>query len=70
MTAKTLIDMACAYADISKSELARRLGWSASRLSNRIGVGKFTLEEWEKIGEAMGARAEMTFVFDDGKKIK
>lgn len=70
MTAKTLIDMACAYAGISKSELARRLGWSASLLNNRTNVGKFTIDEWAKIGEALGAKAEMTFTFQDGKEIK
>ena len=70
MTAKQLIDMACAYAGISKSELARRLGWSPALLNNRTSVGKFTLEEWEKIGQAAGAEAAMTFTFHDGKQIK
>lgn len=69
MTAKQLIDMACAYAGISKSELARRLGWSAALLNNRTNTGKFTLEEWKKIGEAVGADASVVFRFPDGKEI-
>ena len=70
MTAKQLIEMACAYAGISKSELARRLEWSPALLNNRMNVGKFTLEEWEKIAQAAGAEATMTFTFPDGKQIK
>lgn len=70
MTAKQLIDMACAYAGISKSELARRIGWSAALLNNRTNTGKFTLDEWKKIGEAVGASAEMVFTFPDGKELK
>lgn len=69
MTAKQLIDMACAYAGISKSELARRLGWSAALLNNRTNTGKFSLEEWKKIGEAVGADATVIFRFPDGKEI-
>lgn len=69
MTAKQLIDMACAYAGISKSELARRLGWSAALLNNRTNTGKFSLEEWKKIGEAVGADATVVFRFPDGKEI-
>lgn len=69
-TVKRIIDTGCKYAGITKTELARRLGWSPSLLNNRINVGKFTLEEWDKIGEALGANAEMIFAFPDGKKIK
>jgi DNA-binding XRE family transcriptional regulator len=70
MTAKQLIEMACAYAGMSKADLARNLGWSPQTLSNRLNTEKFTVEEWKKIGEALGATAHITFTFPDGKEIK
>lgn len=70
MTAKQLIEMACAYAGISKADLARKLGWSPQTLSNRIKTEKFTPEEWEMIGNAIGAKAQITFTFPDGKVIQ
>lgn len=70
MTAKQLIDMACAYARISKADLARNLGWSPQTLSNRINTGKFSLEEWNQIARALGAVFSPVFIFPDGKEIK
>lgn len=70
MTAKQLIEMACAYAGMTKADLARNLGWSAQTLSNRLNTEKFTIEEWSKIGEALGATARIVFTFSDGKKIE
>ena len=70
MTAKQLIEMACAYAGMSKADLARNLGWSPQTLSNRLNTEKFTVEEWQRIGEAVGATAQISFVFPDGKIIK
>lgn len=69
MTARQVIEMATAYCGISNSELARRLGWSPQLLNKRLNTGKFTVEEWEKIGEAMGAIAKVAFTFPDGKTI-
>ena len=69
MTTKQLIEMACAYAGKTKAELARELGWSPQTLSNRINTGKFSVEEWEVIANAMGASFRIGFVFPDGKEI-
>lgn len=70
MTAKQLIEMACAYAGMSKADLARNLGWSPQTLSNRLTTEKFTIEEWQRIGKALGATAHITFTFPDGKEIQ
>lgn len=69
MTAKQVIEMAVVYAGISNSELARRLGWSPQLLNKRLNTGKFTVEEWMQIGEALGANARVGFTFPDGKEI-
>ena len=70
MKAKQLIEMACAYAGMSKADLARNLGWSPQTLSNRLTTEKFTIDEWNKIGAALGATAQIVFTFPDGKEIK
>ena len=69
MTAKQVIEMGVVYAGISNSELARRLGWSPQLLNKRLNTGKFTVEEWMQIGEALGANARVGFTFPDGKEI-
>lgn len=70
MTVKQLIDMSCAYAGISKADLARNAGWSPQTLSNRINTGKFSMEDWEKLGKAMGATVKIVVEFPDGKRIE
>ena len=69
MTAKQIIEMAAAYCGITNSELARRLGWSPQLLNKRLNTGKLTVEEWEKIGKALGADAKIRFAFPDGKDV-
>ena len=70
MTARQIIEMALAYAGITNSELARRLGWSPQLLNKRLNTGKFTVEEWQEIGAALGATAQIVFTFPHGKEIK
>lgn len=70
MTARKIIEMALAYVGITNSELARRLGWSPQLLNKRLNTGKFTVEEWQEIGSALGATAQIVFTFPDGKEIK
>ena len=70
MTARQIIEMALAYAGITNSELARRLEWSPQLLNKRLNTGKFTVEEWQEIGAALGAKTQIVFTFPDGKEIK
>ena len=70
MTVKQLIDMACAYSGMSKADLARNAGWSPQTLSNRINTGKYSMEDWEKIGNALGASVKIVIEFPDGKRIE
>lgn len=69
MTAKKIIDMASGYCGINNSELARRLGISPQLWAARLRTGKFSVEEWNKIAEAMGAEVKIGFVFPDGKEV-
>lgn len=71
MEARQLVEMALAYKGIPNAELARRLGWSPQLLNKRLTTGKFTVEEWEKIGNAIGADAGIvSFRFPDGTVIE
>lgn len=69
MTARQIIEMGIAYAGITNSELARRLDWSPQLLNKRLNTGKFTVEEWEIIAKALGAKSRVGFLFEDGKEI-
>ena len=69
MTARQIIEMGVAYAGITNSELARRLECSPQLLNKRMNTGKFTVDEWAKIAEALGASALIGFSFPDGKDV-
>ena len=65
VTAKQFIEMGLAYAGMSQRQLADNLGWTPQQLSNRMTTGKFTLDEWESIGKAMGAELAISWRFGD-----
>lgn len=62
------IKVACDIAGITLKELADRVGMKPANLSKRLGVGKFTQEELEAIGKALGAEYKSGFYFPDGQK--
>ena len=66
MTTKQIIEMALAYKAMSKVELADKMGWSRQTLNARLNTGKFSAEEWEALGQALGASVQITFTFPDG----
>ena len=69
MTIEQKIKLACTFAGISESELARRIGTIPQNLHQRLKVGKFTSAEMEKIGAALGAVFSFGFTFEDGTHI-
>ena len=69
MTARQIIEMALAYAGLKKADLASRLGWSPQLLNKRLNTGKFTVEELDQIGKAIGAECRVVFLFPDGKEV-
>ena len=69
MTARQVIEMGLAYAHMSKTALAEKLGWSPQLLNKRINTGKFSVDEWMLIAEALGAEARIGFKFPDGKEV-
>lgn len=69
MTARQIIEMAVKYAGITNAELARRLEWSPQLLNKRLNTGKFTVEEWDIIANALGAELRLGFKFQDGRVV-
>lgn len=56
-------------AGIKESQLADTLGTSRSAFSQRMKTGKFSTAELEAIAEALGAKFEYKFIFDNGIEI-
>lgn len=69
MTAKQVIEMGLAYAGMSQRDLAKAIGCTPQLLNNRLKTGKFSVEEWETIAKAIGAKFKIGFHFPDGKDV-
>lgn len=69
MTIEQKIKMALAYVDISQAELARKIGTTPSNLNQKIKRNTLTLEDMEKIAQAIGAQWKAEFSFPDGPVI-
>ena len=69
MTARQIIEMALAYRNMTKTELASKLGTSKQIFASRMDTGKFTIEEWKAISKAMDAKIEIVLQFEDGNKV-
>lgn len=57
------------YANISEAELARRTNRSSQSFGQRLKTGRFTLDELDEIGKALGAEFVCVFRFPDGTEI-
>lgn len=57
-------------AGISVSELGRRMGMSQQSISKRLVTGRFTQDEMEAMGKALGAEWRSGFYFPDGNKVE
>ena len=69
MTIEKKINMAVAFKGISQAELARNINMTPSNFNQKVKRGTFTLDELNKIANALGASYEFGFVFSDGTKV-
>lgn len=70
MTLEQKISMALAHKQTSQAALARMVGQTPSNFNQKMKRGTFTVEELEKIGEALlGAKYFFGFEFEDGTKV-
>ena len=63
------IKVLCVRSNISNAELARRLGVSPQSLNGKMKRESFTVEELEKIADAVGASFVRKFVLFSGDEI-
>lgn len=64
------IDMACAIAGLTQSELAKKIGTTPQAWNQRMKTGKFSDEDFEKIAKACGCEYRSGFYFPDGNKVE
>lgn len=69
ITVRNQIKAACDVAGISVTELGKKMGMSQQNFSSRLGVGKFSKAEYEKMAEILGAKFIFRFEFPDGTRI-
>jgi transcriptional regulator with XRE-family HTH domain len=69
MTISDQIRMLCARLNISKAELARRIGQSPQNLNSKLRRGSFTIEELDRIGSATGSQFIRLFKLYNGEEI-
>ena len=63
---KTKLKLAETYAKMSDVELCRRLGTSPQAWYSRMKKAKFSDEDYERIGKALGAEIDIKIRFPDG----
>lgn len=66
MNIEQKIKMALGYANISQSELARRLGYTPQNFNQKIKRNTLTFEDMAKIADVLGAEWVAEFHFEDG----
>lgn len=64
------IEMACTVSEITKTELAKRLGMTQPAFSQRLKTGKFSDDDFKNIASAIGAEYFSGFKFPDGTIIE
>lgn len=66
MDMRKKIELACTYAGKSQASLARALGVTPQTFNKRLQTCKFSVEELQKIADALGATYNYSFDFTDG----
>jgi len=69
MTASEQIRVLCARLNISKAELARRVGQSPQSFGAKLKRESFTINDLARIAEAAGVEFRHEFTFINGEKI-
>lgn len=69
MEVKKKIEMLLAYKNMSKAELARKLGMSPQNFGQQLERQSLSINDLYKIGEALDIKFDYYFEFEDGTKI-
>lgn len=63
------IKILCVRTGISRAELARRIGQSPQNFSAKLKRESFTIAEYKKMAEVVGATFEHHFIIKDNDKV-
>lgn len=69
MTISEQIKVLCVRCSVSEAELARRLGKSPQSFNSKMKRESFTVNDLEKIAEALGVGFKREFVLANGEKV-
>jgi transcriptional regulator with XRE-family HTH domain len=69
MTISEQIKVLCVRSNISRAELARRIGMSPQSLSAKMKRETFTISELEEIADAVGAKFTRKFILHNGEEV-
>ncbi len=69
MTITEQIKILCVRCSISEAELARRLGKSPQSLNSKMKRESFTIDDLDKIADALGVSFKRSFVLDNGEEV-
>lgn len=58
---KQMIEYACLMSGTSKTQLAKKMGMAQSTFEYRLKTGKFSIEEWQKIEQALNVHICLQF---------
>ncbi len=69
MTVNEQIKILCIRSGISLAELSRKIGLTPQSLNGKMKRGKFTVNDLEKMAEAVDCSFERYFILPTGEKI-
>ncbi|GFO86062.1 helix-turn-helix domain-containing protein [Anaerostipes butyraticus] len=69
MTITEQIKVLCVRCGVSEAELARRLGKSPQSFNAKMKRKSFTIDDLDKIAEALDVEFNREFILADGEKI-
>lgn len=69
MTVTEQIKVLCVRCNVSEAELARRLGKSPQSFNSKMRRGTFSVEEMDKIADALGVDFKRTFILANGEEV-
>ncbi len=69
MTISEQIKILCVRCNMSEAELARRLGKSPQSFNAKMKRESFTIDDLNKIADAVGAEFKRNFILTNGEEI-
>ena len=63
------IKILCVRCKVSEAELARRLGTSPQNFNSKMKRESFSIDDLEKIADALGVEFRRNFILDNGDEI-